>query len=67
MIDNGKSSVNRIVYIFETDADVRLAYLFGSQATTLTHENLKRVEDFRTFSHHIVDFLETPSEEELTS
>lgn len=31
------------------------------------YENLKRVEDFRTFSHHIVDFLETHSEKRLTS
>ncbi|GFP36115.1 hypothetical protein HKBW3S43_01902 [Candidatus Hakubella thermalkaliphila] len=31
------------------------------------YENLKRVEDFRTFSHHIVNFLETHSEKRLTS
>lgn len=31
------------------------------------YENLKRVEDFRTFSYHIVDFLETHSEKRLTS
>jgi predicted nucleotidyltransferase len=37
MINNRKSSVDKIAYILEGDTDVRLAYLFGSQATRLTH------------------------------
>ncbi|GFP41074.1 hypothetical protein HKBW3C_00200, partial [Candidatus Hakubella thermalkaliphila] len=35
MIDNRKSSVDKIACILEGDTDVRLAYLFGSQATRL--------------------------------
>ena len=31
------------------------------------YENLKRVEDFRTFSRHVISFLETHSQEKPTS
>lgn len=37
MIDNRKSCVDKIACILEGDTDVRLAYLFGSQATRLAY------------------------------